>query len=188
LSWYNNGSTGEGLTWALNIHNAFVNSNVSAFLYWIGAGNTTTNSALILLKKDKVKISKRLWAFAQYSRLIKPGAKRIDAIVVGTPSYSTSLTKKSTFVGSNQTELFTSTFLNPDASITLHIINNSSSAICVNVQGIDTERKLVRRYLTNEDYDFSKMSFHPMAGGSCGGDVGGMVEGKSMMGLWVGTV
>jgi hypothetical protein len=188
LAWYNNGSTGEGLTWALNIHNAFVNANVSAFLYWIGAGNTTTNSALILLRKDEVKISKRLWAFAQYSRLIRVGAKRVDASVVS-QSLLSGNTEGASFQPSwNQTDLFTSAFLNPDNSITIHIINNSTAPICVNVKGIDTRAKVVRRYLTNEDEDFSKLSFLLMAGGSCGGDVGGVVEGKSMLGVWIGGV
>lgn len=70
----------------------------------------------------------------------------------------------------------------------IHVINNSGTAVCVDIQGLDTKGKFVRRYLTNEDYDFTKMSFLPMAGGSCGGEVGGMVERRSMMGLWVGTV
>ncbi|TLD32483.1 hypothetical protein E2P81_ATG05459 [Venturia nashicola] len=200
LAWYNNGSTGEGLTWALHIHNAFVNSNVSAFLYWIGAGNTTTNSALILLRKDEVHVSKRLWAFAQYSRLIKPGARRIDAAVVGQPVDSSAPLRRSISIPSrlhqirdenqnqNQAELFTSAFVNPDHSTVIHIINNSGTAICVDIQGLDTKGKVVRRYLTNEDYDFAKMSFEPNVGGSCGGEVGGMVERRSMMGLWVGSV
>ncbi|KAF2418961.1 glycoside hydrolase [Tothia fuscella] len=51
LAWYRNGSSGEGLTWALNIQQAYAVSNVSAFLYWLGAGNESTNSALILLRK-----------------------------------------------------------------------------------------------------------------------------------------
>lgn len=151
---------------------------------------------MILLKKDKVKVSKRLWAFAQWGRLVRPGAKRIEAGVIGTSACS--ITSLLSSLDSSETEaatmlsetggIFTSAFLNPDSSIALHIINNSTSAVCVNVQGIDTERKVVRRYLTNEDNDFSKMSFHPMAGGSCGGDIGGMVEGKSVLGLWVGSV
>lgn len=137
-------------------------------------------------------MSKRLWAFAQYSRLIRPGAKRVNAVVVGEPSYSTSspiqkLNSLSTS-GANQADLFTSAFVNPDSSVTIHVINNSGVAICVDIRGVDTKGKLVRRYLTNEDYDFSKMSFHPMEGGSCGGDVGGMVERRSMMGLWVGDI
>lgn len=196
LAWYNNGSTGEGLTWALHIHNAFVNSNVSAFLYWIGAGNTTTNSALILLRKDEVNVSKRLWAFAQYSRLIKPGAKRIDAMVIGNPVSSTAPLRRTIsppqhlhpLQNQTQTELFTSAFVNPDSSTVVHVINTSGTAVCVDIKGVDIKGKFVRRYVTNEDYDFAKMSFVPMVGGSCGGQVGGMVEGRSMMGFWVGAV
>lgn len=151
-----------------------------------------------------MNVSKRLWAFAQYSRLIKPGAKRVDAVVVGNPIYSYSSSpvrtshlrispiRRSFLTGAvgnqTQTEIFTSAFINPDSSLTIHIINNSGTAVCVDIQGVDTQGKLVRRYLTNEDYDFTKMSFHPVEGGSCGGKVGGMVERRSMMGLWVGVV
>lgn len=77
LAWYYNGSTGEGLTWANHIQQAFSVSNVSAFLYWIGADNTTSNSALILLDGNTVNVSGRLWAFAQFSRFVKPGAGRM---------------------------------------------------------------------------------------------------------------
>lgn len=80
-AWYVNGSSGEGLTWANHIQQAFAVSNVSAFLHWIGAGNTTTNSALILLDGDTVHVSKRLWAFAQWGRTVVPGAVRVDARV-----------------------------------------------------------------------------------------------------------
>jgi len=46
----------------------------------------------------------------------------------------------------------------------------------------------VRRYVTNNEYDLAKISFDPRARGSCGGDVGGMVEGKSMMGFVVRAI
>lgn len=58
----------------------------------------------------------------------------------------------------------------------------------MDIQGVNTKGKFIRRYLTNEDYDFAKMSFLPNVGGSCGGDVGGVVERWSMMGFWVGAV
>ncbi|QDS72161.1 hypothetical protein FKW77_004531 [Venturia effusa] len=191
-AWYNSGSPGEGFTWAVNIHNAFVNSNVSAFLYWIGAGGTTTNSALILLHKDEVIVSKRLWAFAQYSRLIRPGARRIDATVVGISASSLRSSNKSPttlvprYAQPPQAELYASAFMNPDSSIVIHVINNSDVAICVDVQGVDTKKRIVTRYLTNEANDFTKMNSSSMAGGGCDMEVGGLIEKRSMMGITVG--
>jgi O-glycosyl hydrolase len=142
LAWYRNGSEGEGLTWALNIQNAYATSNVSAFLYWIGAGNTTTNSALILLHKDAVKVSKRLWAFAQFSRFVKPGAIRIDT--------SANV--------ANHTKLSSSGFRNPDGSVAIQVINNGSSVGFVSIRGIDLTGRGTRTYLTNNEYDLARLS------------------------------
>lgn len=71
-----NGEPGEGLTWAAAIQTAFVDANVSAFLYWIGAENASTgNSVLINLDGNSYIASKRLWAFAQFSWFVKPAAQ-----------------------------------------------------------------------------------------------------------------
>ena len=78
-SFWNNSGPGEGLTWANNIQVAFTQANVSAFLYWIGAENATSNSALISLIGDEVVPSKRFWAYAQFSKFVRPGAHRVKA-------------------------------------------------------------------------------------------------------------
>ncbi|KAF4493520.1 cellulose hydrolase [Fusarium agapanthi] len=58
-TFYNNSGPGEGMTWAGRIQTALVDANVSGFLYWIGAENSTTNSALIDMIGDQVIPSKR---------------------------------------------------------------------------------------------------------------------------------
>jgi O-glycosyl hydrolase len=78
-AWDDLGKEGEGTAWANKIHQALTLSNVSGMLYWIGAETTDVNSALIRINNGTVVPSKRLWAFAQYSRFVRPGAVRVAA-------------------------------------------------------------------------------------------------------------
>jgi len=76
--------------------------------------------------------------------------------------------------------ILTSAFKNPDASLAIQIINNGSMTQCVAIRGIDTRGTMVRRHLTNEDYDLVKMNFE---GRGCAGPdrIGAVIEGKSMV-------
>ncbi|KAK8038907.1 glycoside hydrolase family 30 protein [Apiospora rasikravindrae] len=84
-AWDNLGKAGEGIGWANKIQESLVLGNVSAWLYWIGAEPTPTNSALIQLplrqsndSEATYSVSGRFWAFAQFSRFVPPGAVRVD--------------------------------------------------------------------------------------------------------------
>ncbi|KAK4499809.1 hypothetical protein PRZ48_007995 [Zasmidium cellare] len=150
-AWYYNGSTGEGLTWANHIQQAFAVSNVSAFLSWIGAGNTTSNSALVLLDGDEVNVSKRLWAYAQWGRTVSPGAVRVDAHVRSSANVTTTA------------------FQNKDGSVAVQVINNSGREQQVTISGLQTHRwssDLVKSYLTNNDHDFDLTAQHQWSRGS----------------------
>jgi O-glycosyl hydrolase len=118
-TFFADGGPGEGMTWARNVQVAFTQANVSAFMYWIGAENSTTNSALINLIGDSVVPSKRFWALAQFSRFARPGARRVEAgcAVEGT--------------------LHVSAFLNTDGRVATQVINNGTEAvdITLNVKG-----------------------------------------------------
>jgi len=78
-AWDNLGKEGEGISWANKIHQALTLSNISGFLYWIGVENDVSNSALVHIQNGTVIPSKRLWAMAQYSRFVRPGAVRVEA-------------------------------------------------------------------------------------------------------------
>lgn len=57
-------------------------SGLSAFLYWWGSTTPSENGdneGLILINGSTVTASGRLWAFANYSRYVHPGAVRIAA-------------------------------------------------------------------------------------------------------------
>lgn len=158
LAWYSNGSTGEGLTWANHIQSAFVVSNCSAFLHWIGGENATTgNSMLIHLPGDNVIVSKRLWAFAQFSRFVKPDARRIAA--------STSNP------GVNVT---VSAFENIDGSVAVQVINNTDDDQTVDIAGL--WRESVKAWVTNNDEDMTEVHAQ-----SSQGRPGGTVQARSMV-------
>jgi O-glycosyl hydrolase len=147
LKWHVNGSAGEGLTWANNIQQLLAVSNVSAALYWIGADNTTSNSALILIDGDTVNVSKRLWAFAQYSRFVKPGARRIGVEASGAQFNMTA-------------------FENQGGSVALQVINNGNSTQEISVRGLTGQgHSSLAGWLTNEENDLTRTSVQADAGG-----------------------
>ncbi|KAJ7364633.1 glycoside hydrolase [Mycena albidolilacea] len=113
-NWFSNGGAGEGFTWANRIFDGIVNSRLSAYLYWIGAEPGTTNSALILTSGTTVTPSKRLWAFAQWSRYVRPGAVRLGTSGSGT-------------------NLKFSAFKNPDGSVSVQVLNNGGAAAAIKV-------------------------------------------------------
>jgi len=77
---WDDGSPSSGFTWAQNIYKGLTAANLGAFLYLWGASTsslTGPNTGLVEVKANTVGTSGRLWAFASYSRFIRPGAVRI---------------------------------------------------------------------------------------------------------------
>ncbi|KAF8289101.1 glycoside hydrolase [Clavulina sp. PMI_390] len=115
-NWYSSGGAGEGFTWAGKIYTALVDANCSAYLYWEGAEIGTTDSTLISINSTTYipTASKRLWAFAQWSRYVRPGAVRVDT---SAPTGG----------------LYFSAFKNTDNSVSVQVINGASTAQSVTV-------------------------------------------------------
>jgi glucuronoarabinoxylan endo-1,4-beta-xylanase len=76
---WDDGSAASGFTWAQRIYTGLTAANLSAFFYWWGANTSFTNSGLLHFTSGTVDVSSRFWAFANYSRFIRPGAFRIGA-------------------------------------------------------------------------------------------------------------
>jgi O-glycosyl hydrolase len=118
-AWYGNGGAGEGLTWANNIYSAVVNSNVSGYLYWEGVQwpNPNTNEKLIRVDNSTnlYEVAKRLWAFANWSRYVRPGAVRVGASGGGSG-------------------VRTAAFRNEDGTIAVIAISSNGSAASVSVK------------------------------------------------------
>ena len=72
----------SGLAWAQHIFAGLDSANLSAFLYWWGSTTPSENGdneGLIEINGSTVIPSGRLWAFANFSRYVRPGAVRIGA-------------------------------------------------------------------------------------------------------------
>ncbi|KAI1208499.1 glycoside hydrolase family 30 protein [Annulohypoxylon truncatum] len=137
--WYSGGGAGDGMTWANNIYTAIVNANASGYLYWIGAQTGTTNSKLIRLDGDTVSPSKRLWAFGQWSRFVRPGAVRVG--VQGASS-----------------GLRTAAFQNVDGSVAVQFINSGASAAGVQVKVSGFNSSTAAAFVTDDSHDISDLT------------------------------
>jgi len=84
-TWLNgpNNTPGNGaISVALKMHNALVHANASAYLYWSfvdGVGSPTEHGLLGSGQQSNPMSSKKYAAFKQFSRFIRPGARRINA-------------------------------------------------------------------------------------------------------------
>jgi O-glycosyl hydrolase len=76
---WDDGTVSSGFSWAQNIYTALTTANVSAFLYWEGIDPNNGNGGLVYLDNGTPVASGRLWAFANFSRFVRPGAIRVGA-------------------------------------------------------------------------------------------------------------
>jgi len=79
---WDDGTDASGMSWAQNIFNGLDEANLSAFLYWWGSSTPSSNGdneSLIQINGSTVTPSGRLWAFANFSDYVRPGAVRIGA-------------------------------------------------------------------------------------------------------------
>ena len=139
---WDEGSPSSGFTWAQNIYKGLTAANLGAFLYLWGAsmsGLTGPNTGLVEVKGNTVATSARLWAFASYSRFIRPGAVRI-----GTTT--------------SDVGLETSAFRNSDGSAAVIVLNSAHSrqAATFSLRGLSGA--YVTPYLTDTSHQLSAQS------------------------------
>jgi O-glycosyl hydrolase len=80
---WDDGTDASGLTWAEHIYTGLTSGDLSAFLYWWGTDQyKDDNESLVRISGTTVTPSSRLWAFANFSRFVRPGAVRIGADTV----------------------------------------------------------------------------------------------------------
>ena len=114
-------------------------SNLDAFLYLWGATTTRRrtgpNTGLVEVKGNTVATSGRLWAFASYSRFIRPGAVRI-----GTTT--------------SDAGLEVSAFRNSDGSIALVVLNSAHTPQVASLLAArGSPESHVTPYLTDATHD-----------------------------------
>ncbi|KAF2840089.1 glycoside hydrolase family 30 protein [Patellaria atrata CBS 101060] len=155
-AWYSNGGAGDGLTWANNIYTGIVTGNLNAYLWWVGIQdrptNNNNNEKLILIDGQNYQVSKRLWAFAQYSRTVRPGAVR---------------------VGTSGGNFRTTAFVNVDGSVAVNIINTGTGAATVSVAVTGFNATSATSYVTDNSNDFTEKAPTLAADGSATAQVPG---------------
>ncbi len=130
----------SGFIWAQHIYTALTAANVSAFFYWWGAASDSKNQSLIRFNGSSVDVSKRLWAFANYSRFVRPGAIRIGATT-------------------SDNKLLVTAFSNTDGSLAIVVLNTAMQAMTVPItlskMGISSGQSVVP-YVTDSTNNTAK--------------------------------
>ncbi|KAH8883680.1 glycoside hydrolase [Thozetella sp. PMI_491] len=146
-----NGTKGDGYTWAGHLHTALAAGNVSAYLWWVAtqdkATNNNNNEKLILVDGGDYFIAKRFWAFAQYSRAVRPGAVRVGISDTGS--------------------LRATAFVNTDGTIAVVTINSGTEAAEVSISGVKATS--ARGWITDGDNDMTAVNVTTRSDGSLGG-------------------
>ncbi|KAF7902567.1 hypothetical protein EAF00_002470 [Botryotinia globosa] len=157
-NWYSTGSRSDGYTWANNIYTAIFKGNVSAYFYWEGIESTTNNAGLIQIVGTTVNPPTRLWAYAHFSRSVRPGAVRVATS--GAPA------------GIN-----TSAFKNTDGTVSVQMINTNSVSTAVQVTTTGFSASSVVAYVTSQ----SQNSMASLSATVSGGAVSATVPAHGMV-------
>lgn len=146
-SW-DDGSGYDGFTVASAVHDALTKGNVSGYVYWYGASLGATRG-LIQMDGDNYHVSKRLWALANYSRFIRPGATRIGATT-------------------SDSALKLSAFRNTDGTVTVVALNSATTAdqVSFSLQNTGITSGTATPYLTNTSSSTARQAAIPVSGGS----------------------
>ena len=136
---WDDGTASSGFTWAQNIYTALTAANVSAFLFWEGIDPNNGNGGLVFLDNGTPVPSSRLWAFANFSRFVRPGAIR-----VGT----------STANG----DLDVAAFRNTNGSVAIVVLNTATTAqtASFSLRGTGAARSTATPYLTDATHDTAR--------------------------------
>ncbi|KAI8246187.1 putative glucosylceramidase 1 [Colletotrichum sp. SAR 10_96] len=139
LTWYKNGGATEGMTWANKIAVGIINAKLSAYLYWEGfeLKQLQSDSHLVDTQDGKTATpSANFWAFAMWSRHIRPGAQRL----------ATS--------GMVASDVLTAAVQNSDGSVVVVFTNNGSAAKAASVSFKGFTPKAASAWVTDNSHKF----------------------------------
>ncbi|WP_228562700.1 cellulose binding domain-containing protein [Catenulispora rubra] len=157
---WDDGSDASGMTWAQHIYNGLTQANLSAYLYWWGSTTPSENGdneGLLEINGNSVIPTGRLWAFANYSRYIHPGAVRIGA-------------------SSSNGSVQLSAFKNPDGSLAIVALNTGSGSDAITYSLANTgvaNGATVTPYLTNNSNTVAAQGTTTVNGGAFSATVPG---------------
>jgi O-glycosyl hydrolase len=136
---WDDGLPSAGIAVAQQIDQAFAQGNVSAYIYWVAASLGATRAFIQIPDSgDGYRVSKRLWAFAAYSRFIRPGAVRVPAQAAD-PNVNITA------------------FRNADGSMVVELLNTGTADVSTAFT-TDMPVHRVSTYLTNEAHSVDLMS------------------------------
>ncbi|KAK8118469.1 cellulosome enzyme [Apiospora kogelbergensis] len=141
-TWYSRGANEEGFTWAGKIAVAMVEAQLSAYLFWEGFEVRQTQSGSHLVDATDGTTptpSGIFWAFAMWSRHIRPGARRVAAS--GSPS-----------------GVITGAFLNADGSVVVVFTNTGTGTQSIKTSLAGTgvgAGAAAQAWLTNQGNNFA---------------------------------
>jgi O-glycosyl hydrolase len=167
---WDDGSVASGLTWAQHIYTGLTAANLSAFLYWWASSTPSgngDNESLIQINGSTVAPSGRLWAFANYSRYVRPGAVRIGAT-------------------SSNGSVDLTAFKNTDGTIAVVALNtlSSSDPITYSLSGTGTPNgATVTPHLTNSSSNAAAQATTSVSGGA----FSATIPARSLVTYVVGT-
>jgi O-glycosyl hydrolase len=159
--WYDIGEENEGHNWANLLHDAFTTGNVSAYIYWIGAGPSPAEAPLIVIPRRAAnattgtpyyRLAANYYAFAHFSRFVRPGAVRVGL--------------------EHEAEGVKATaFRNPDGSVAVHVVNNGNgtAALEVDLPRHSTRQQTeVATWLTDNAHNMTLVKTETTAGVALG--------------------
>jgi len=143
-------SESSGYKFGEKLWEALTQGNVNAYLYWWFAAlnqSNPDNEGLINIDGSKVTVAKRLWAFGNYSRFIRPGAMRI-------------------YASTADRSLMVSAFKNTDGSVTIVVLNSNTETAAFSIDLQNIKGDVATPYLTNESNDLAAQSSISISGGT----------------------
>ncbi|GAA3730180.1 hypothetical protein GCM10022225_09840 [Plantactinospora mayteni] len=130
---WDSGKGTDGIAIAERIHDTLALANSSAFIFWLGSSRGGT-AALMQVDdaNDAYRVSSRLYAFAAYSRFVRPGAVRLG--IDGAPE-----------------GVKVSAYRNADGTEVVEILNTTNATVST---GVDLKRPTA--YLTDSTHNLEK--------------------------------
>jgi O-glycosyl hydrolase len=120
------------------IHHDLTVANAAAWQYWLAVSPYNYKDGLVYIDKNKTdglaQDSKMLWVLGNYSRFIRPGAKRIQA----------------TADSSGSQALLVSAYRNADNTVNIVIVNNNPAAVDITLNFRHAKPEQLRSYITAE--------------------------------------
>jgi O-glycosyl hydrolase len=131
----------SALILANTIHDDLTVGGVTSWQYWIAVSKYNYRDGLIYTNEntEDIEETKRLWAMGNYSRFIRPNAKRLTA-------------------ASPNEQVRVTVFLNENGSLVLVLINNSNEEQSISLDGI-ADYNSISAYTTSDSQNLALSYF-----------------------------